>query len=326
MFFVGATNVLLAMGWWAMWLADARWQVFGLRQPQPWAGWLHAFVMQYQVFPSFIFGFLLTVFPKWMGLPDIPRSRYLPVGIGLFGGQLLAIAGAFGWAPGIELGFWLTLLGWLAGIATLGPMLWRERGTTWHARSIMAALVLGLLGLGLHGAFLYGGDAWLEFASIKVGSFGLLLPVYLTVAHQAIASRTLVAPTKNIRRCGACASMRGKASTKAAAPAADRRHLLEVAGRDVDACRAQAAEQFLLRHAGGNAHCRPAGIQVQQGSRVERGEFALDQFQSRRLAGNAKGVFHGLSAPRLRPRPATCPGWAPPRVAARTRPARTRRR
>ena len=94
MFFVGATNVLLAMAWWAMWLADARWQLFGLRQPQPWAGWLHAFVMQYQMLPSFIFGFLLTVFPRWMGLPDLPRWRYLPVGAGLFGGQVATIPGS----------------------------------------------------------------------------------------------------------------------------------------------------------------------------------------------------------------------------------------
>gem|GEM_PF-2248775 len=27
--------------------------------------------MQYLVLPSFIFGFLLTVFPRWMGLPEL---------------------------------------------------------------------------------------------------------------------------------------------------------------------------------------------------------------------------------------------------------------
>ena len=88
MFFIGAGNLLLAMAWWAMWLADARWQLFGLRQPVPYAGWLHAFVMQYQVLPSFIFGFLLTVFPRWMGLPELEQWRYAPVGLGLFGGQV----------------------------------------------------------------------------------------------------------------------------------------------------------------------------------------------------------------------------------------------
>ena len=184
MFFIGAGNLLLAMAWWAMWLADARWQLFGLRQPQPWAGWLHAFVMQYQMLPSFIFGFLLTVFPRWMGLPELPRRRYLPVGACLLGGQLATIAGAFGYAPGIVIGFWMTLAGWLAGVSTLGPLLARERGTTWHARACFGGLVAGFAGLAAWGAFLYGADARLAFASIKLGTFGLLLPVYFSVAHR----------------------------------------------------------------------------------------------------------------------------------------------
>jgi len=96
MFFIGASNVLLAMTWWAAWLASTRWQWFAMPQPTPYAGWLHAFVMQYQVLPSFFFGFLLTTFPRWMGLPEFARWRYLPVGIGLFGGQMATLFGAFG--------------------------------------------------------------------------------------------------------------------------------------------------------------------------------------------------------------------------------------
>ena len=75
LFFVGASNVLLAMLWWAAWLASTRWQLWTMPQPSPYAGWLHAFVMQYQMLPSFIFGFLLTVFPRWMGLPELQRWR-----------------------------------------------------------------------------------------------------------------------------------------------------------------------------------------------------------------------------------------------------------
>ena len=184
MFFIGASNLLLAMAWWAMWLADARWQLFGLRQPQPYAGWLHAFVMQYQMLPSFMFGFLLTVFPRWMGLPEIDRWRYLPVGLGLVGGQLATLAGSFGFGPGVVVGYWMTLAGWLAGVVTLGPLLTRERGTTWHARACFFGLSMGLLGLFAWGGFLLGGDARLAFASIKLGTFGLLLPVYFSVAHR----------------------------------------------------------------------------------------------------------------------------------------------
>jgi uncharacterized protein involved in response to NO len=73
LFFVGAANVLLAMAWWAAWLLDARWHVLGLAQPVVPAGWLHAFVMQYQLLPAFFFGFLLTVYPRWMNLPAPTR-------------------------------------------------------------------------------------------------------------------------------------------------------------------------------------------------------------------------------------------------------------
>lgn len=183
LFFVGAANVLLAMAWWAAWLVAAR--VGGMMpQPSPYAGWLHAFVMQYQVLPSFVFGFLLTTFPKWMGLPDVARRRYVPVGLGLFGGQLATLLGAMGWGAGLRVGLLMTLAGWLCGVATLAPLLWREKGSTWHARSCMAALVIGLVGLGAWTAFVLGASPAWAFAAIKIGGIGLLLPVYWTVAHR----------------------------------------------------------------------------------------------------------------------------------------------
>ena len=184
MFFIGASNVLLAMAWWAAWLASTRWHWFATPQPTPYAGWLHAFVMQYQVLPSFFFGFLLTTFPRWMGLPEVARWRYLPVGIGMFGGQVATLLGALGWNAGIFMGTVLTIAGWCAGLSALGPMLFREKGRTWHARSCFAALSLGLLGLIAWLAFLFGASPLYAFASIKIGTFGLLMPVYVTVAHR----------------------------------------------------------------------------------------------------------------------------------------------
>ena len=185
LFFIGASNVLLAMAWWSAWLAGARWGVPATPQPTQPPGWLHAFVMQYQMLPSFIFGFLLTTFPKWTGLREFERWRYAPVGIGLFGGQLATLLGAVGWDAGLVVGFLMTLAGWAAGLATLAPVLWREAGTTWHARSCFAALLLGFIGLLAWGAYLLGlaSPAWV-MASIKLGTFGLLLPVYFSVAHR----------------------------------------------------------------------------------------------------------------------------------------------
>jgi uncharacterized protein involved in response to NO len=184
MFFIGASNLLLAMLWWSAWLIAARGPVLAMPQPTPYAGWLHAFVMQYQVLPSFIFGFLLTTFPRWTGQPDFERWRYLPVGIGIFGGQIAVLLGALGWEAGIVIGLLMTIAGWSAGLATLAPLLWREEGTTWHARSCFAALLLGYVGLIGFLVFVLGGSPLWVFASIKLGTFGLLLPVYMTVAHR----------------------------------------------------------------------------------------------------------------------------------------------
>lgn len=186
LFFVGATNLLLAMAWWAAWLAAQRFGAPAMPQPQPWAGWLHALVMQYQMLPSFMFGFLLTTFPKWMGLPELPRSAYVPVGLGLFGGQLATLAGAMGAPAGIEVGLWMTAGGWLAGLVALGSRLVRDTSRNWHARACFAALALGFVGLCAWIAFVHGAAPTWAFASIKIGTFGLLLPVYLAVVHRMV--------------------------------------------------------------------------------------------------------------------------------------------
>ncbi len=184
MFFIGASNVLLAMLWWTLWLVSVRFGLLSLPQlPVP-PGWLHAFLMQYLVLPSFIFGFLLTVFPRWMGLPELQRRHYLPVGAGLMGGQLAMLLGAIGWEAGLTVGLWMSLAGWSAGLVVLGRLLADEKGRTWHARSCYAGLVLGWLGLAMFLAFVLGASPQWAFASIKLGGFGLLLPVYVTVAHR----------------------------------------------------------------------------------------------------------------------------------------------
>ena len=184
LFFIGAANVVLAMLWWTLWLVDARWHVLGLPQPQVYGGWLHAIVMQYHVLAPFMFGFLLTVFPRWMGQDELTRWHYVPVGLGLFGGQLLTLAGALGPAHLLHLGAVFTLVGWGTGLFHLLRLLWRDGGKTWHAVSCAGGLFLGFVGLLAYAAFLHVEDARLMFAAIKIGTFGLLLPVYFTVAHR----------------------------------------------------------------------------------------------------------------------------------------------
>jgi uncharacterized protein involved in response to NO len=186
LFFAGATNVLLAMAWWAAWLCSARGWLPPMRQPTLPAGWMHALIMQYQVLPPFIFGFLFTVFPRWLGLPALTRWHYLPVGLGLLCGQLLTLGGLFGYPQLLFFGWLQTLAGWTAALGVLLDLLRRDESGDWHARSAACALLLGLSGIGLVMAWLYTGNAKLLYAAVKFGAFGLLLPVYFTINHRML--------------------------------------------------------------------------------------------------------------------------------------------
>lgn len=186
LFFVGAANILLAMGWWTAWLLAVRWGVLGTGQSPVPAGWMHAIVMQYQVLPSFMFGFLLTVFPRWMNLPPLTRRHYVPVGVGMFGGQALTLAAVIGGLPLLKIGALLTIAGWSIGTLLLANLVRQEAGRTWHARSCVLALSFGLLGLVLYTVFLFQFDGRLMLAAIKIGSTALLLPIFFTVCHRMI--------------------------------------------------------------------------------------------------------------------------------------------
>lgn len=186
LFLVGGLNILLAMAWWAAWLVAARWGLFSMPQPEPYAGRLHAFLMQYQMLPSFFFGFLLTVFPRWVGAPDPDRRIALPVGVGFLGGQVLTIIGALGWPAALVPGAILTLIGWIMGLVPLARLVVRDGGRTWHAVGCFVALCAGAFGLLLWLAYLFTAKTALGDAATRIGTFGLLLPVYFTVAHRMI--------------------------------------------------------------------------------------------------------------------------------------------
>lgn len=93
LFLAGSIAVLLSMGWWAIELTWMRFGLSGWPQPSIPPGWAHAMLMQYGLFPLFMFGFLLTVFPRWLNRPALSRAHYVPVAGCVFGGYVLANVG-----------------------------------------------------------------------------------------------------------------------------------------------------------------------------------------------------------------------------------------
>ncbi len=186
LFFVGSSALLLGMLWWALWLLAARFAPGALPTPTAPSGWAHAVVLQYQTLPMFIFGFLMTAMPKWLGAPGFPRAAYLPVGGLIFLGLLLSLGGLFSGSALFEMGLIVTLAGWTVGLMQLGALLLRQARIDWHALSMLAALGLGWLGLVAFIVWPWLGEWRLAYLSIKLGTFGLLLPVFFTVTHRVL--------------------------------------------------------------------------------------------------------------------------------------------
>lgn len=185
LFAAGASAVIVSMLWWALTLLGAR---YGRPLPAPPLppGWAHALLAQYGMLGPFLFGFLLTVFPRWFGQPALTRRHYVPVFGGVFGGYLLAHAGLLGSPALFTLGIGLLTAGWITGLVVLLRVMIAARRFDAHAVSCYTALVCGALGL-LVFATGFATARWsLMPVAIKLGTFGLLLPIYFSVCHRMV--------------------------------------------------------------------------------------------------------------------------------------------
>jgi uncharacterized protein involved in response to NO len=152
MFLAGAVQTVLAM---CLWLAELLgrsgvWPTLSLAIASTWA---HVFLMLFGLFPFFIFGFLLTVYPRWMGGPVVLALQLAGWGVTLY--SLLAV---FLQAP--------------------------KRGP--HERLLNLALAAGMLGIA---CFLVGVFSGAPMAFLMAREFGLwlfLVPVVFLVAHRMI--------------------------------------------------------------------------------------------------------------------------------------------
>lgn len=185
MFFAGAAAVLVSMGWWTV-VLSAGYFGYALPAPPVPAGWAHAALTQYGMLAPFIFGFLLTVFPRWMGQPALTKRHYVPVFAGLFGGYLVTHIGLLHLRPLFVAGLFAMLGGWIFGVVQLGRIVLRNRGQDLHALVCFAALLLGALGLAAFCAFALDAPWPFALVAIKTGTYGLLLPIYFAVCHRML--------------------------------------------------------------------------------------------------------------------------------------------
>lgn len=202
MFFGGALQTLAAMLWWLAELVT-RYGVVG--QPIAWSiepGAAHGFLMIYSLFPFFMFGFLMTTFPRWMNGREIPARRYVPA-------FLLMLLGTIGFYAGLACSHTVLvvavvsmLAGWGAALfALLRVLIETQRQDKRHPKMIFAALGMGWCGMAAYLVWLLGDNAaWLHMA-IQAGLWLFLLPVFASVGHRMIPFFTASAlPHRRITR------------------------------------------------------------------------------------------------------------------------------
>lgn len=208
MFLVGALALLANMAWWT-WALLAAWHGWPFaRQAIP-SAWAHGFLMQYASLAPFLFGFLLTVFPRWMNLAEIPRAAYAAVFGLLLGGGLMVLAAQSGAPALLPFGLALMLGGWTVALVVLGRRLLQNGGRDRWALSCYAALLLGAIGVALALAFACGAPPRLMQAANGLGTFGLLVPAYFTVAHRMVPffSNNAIAGYRVVRPLWSLAAM-----------------------------------------------------------------------------------------------------------------------
>jgi uncharacterized protein involved in response to NO len=185
LFLAGAVQILLALAWWLVELAA---RATGFLSPAPTlpAVWGHTFLMVYGVFPFFIFGFLFTVYPRWLHGTAIARRAYVPVFTLLFGGILLFTAGLVLDRRIVALALILFLAGWAGALASLFRVYTRARERGLHERLLNVALVAGMLGIAIFLAAVLSGSARLFVFARELGLWLFLVPVVFLVSHRMI--------------------------------------------------------------------------------------------------------------------------------------------
>lgn len=191
LFLIGVVQLVAMMLWWLAVLSGLH---LGTTTP---AGGdipqalLHAPMLVYLALPPLFFGFLLTVFPRWMGLPDMDRESYAPVAGGY------GLAAFLTWGASLSgndrllaAAFASAALACLWGVSVLLSIALRERRDgkppTWHGWSILAAFVFGLIGqIALMVFLLDPAGSTLPLAN-GLGLWAFLLPVFVTVCHRMI--------------------------------------------------------------------------------------------------------------------------------------------
>ena len=184
-FLAGTVQIVLIMGWWAVTLSSL-YGIFPAGGTRLNPVWAHAFLMIYGLFPFFIFGFLATVYPRWMNTPALSRRIYASASLLMAGGGALFYLGLYAGTGIVALASAVFLCGWLTILVTLLQVYHAAGQRGPHERTLNLALAAGAVGIACFTvAAIRGNPAWFS-AAREFGLWMFLVPVVFGVSHRMI--------------------------------------------------------------------------------------------------------------------------------------------
>ncbi|MEX2163478.1 MAG: NnrS family protein [Sulfuricaulis sp.] len=185
MFFTGAVQTVLIMLFWlAELLGRSGWWSIPLSVIPP--VWAHVFLMLYGLFPFFIFGFLFTVYPRWLRGPIVPAARYSAVFVLLVAGVIVFYAGLFTSRVAVAAALTLLLTGWGVALHSLLAVYRKAPNPGLHERLLNIALTAGFIGIACFLVGVLHPAPWAYLLARETGLWLFLVPVVFLVAHRMI--------------------------------------------------------------------------------------------------------------------------------------------
>jgi uncharacterized protein involved in response to NO len=184
-FLAGVCALALASIWWTWVILARAWPAVPEPPSATLDSTLHALLMTCGFAPLFMFGFVFTAGPRWLGLPPPSPAAWRPGGV-------LAAAGALALVPlqvadadliALRIAAAIAAIGWLLLVARFFRMIRAsDAPDKVHAALVAAALAVGAsspLAFALLGPVAH---AWIRATAV----WCFLLPVFVAVCHRMI--------------------------------------------------------------------------------------------------------------------------------------------
>lgn len=179
-FFGGVWALMLSLLWWTAVLLP-------LPAILPAPRWIHGWLMVFGAIPFFVFGFLFTAMPRWLGMPAFAPRFYRTMACALMAGYVIALVGAVIAQPIALAGMVISVLTLLLCLLALAHLYWRSRNySNIHAGWAVAAIAAGVLGALVATIAGLSGATGLLYAAPRFAAWAFLAPIVFTVAHRML--------------------------------------------------------------------------------------------------------------------------------------------